>query len=413
MTISISTTTLSNFFQPNVTDPSLSLQTIKKAKGNINQIVNLLHENKETCLELFRKAIEERDSIAQIELSQAYCEMEWRENESKNSIPTQNKNFDPFFYYPREFGLFTKTYRAAMQCNPDYKLENQIAEETFRDAATQGYLPAFLELTHARWGNHTKSYGFATQLQPFVNQGNKVIDYHFGMALKHGSEPGTKLFYEGLYWIHKSDGIPVQFPQENEKFDDFSFRYRKKSIYSYDTHHNFVYAVEGSPILAPSREKWEAFIKEKVETAEIAPKESYLFPYNEKQLLTIVKNIGAVSSKTPRKQSVNETEPHINPVNSNGFKGLSTQQEIAKDKYVPIHCLSLYNGGENIGTISVQKTTSTSSKYPFEIYETITNQKIQPIIDLMENVMIRTGSPSSAAAWLGYLKDREYLSRPR
>lgn len=117
-----------------------------------------------------------------------------------------------------------------------------------------------------------------------------MIDYYFGRALKHGSEPGSNLFYEGLYWMYKSDGIRVQFPEEKERFEDFSWRYRTKCIYSYYEQDGFVYANEGSPILAPSREKWQAFVKDKLKTAEIAKSDSYQFPYNEKKLLTLVEN---------------------------------------------------------------------------------------------------------------------------
>lgn len=397
MRFSISSTIPSpQFFQPNITERSINLHTIEKANGNINQIVSLINENKETCLALFREALEQENSIAQIQLSQAYCEINWRENEPKDSVSTQNENFDPFFYYPREFDLFIKTYRAAMRREPDYETEKQIAEQTFWEAADQGYLPAFLEFTDKMWGNETKSYGFALQLRPFVNQGNKVIDYHFGMALKHGSEPGTKLFYEGLHWIHKSDGIPVQFPEENESFENFSSRFCEKSRYSYYSHDGFIYANEGSPILAPSREKWEAFIKEKIETAEIAPKESYAFPYNAKKLLPLVRDIGTGNCKQ--------------------FEVSPTGQELVNDyetkvRGFSIHSLSLYDGNEKIGTISVRKNTSTDNKYPFEIYKTVTNQRLQPVIDLIENVMIRTGSTCSAESWVRYLKEREYFSR--
>lgn len=402
MTLSISNTTLSSqFFYPNITYPSVNLQTIKNAKGNINQITTLLNENKESCLELFRKAVQDEDSIAQIQLSQAYFEIQWREEERKNSVPIESKNFDPFFYYPRNFKLLTKTYRDAMQCKPDYQAEKKFVEKTFSNAANQGYLPAILEFTYKIWGNNTKSYGFAVQLQPFVNKGDKVIDYYFGQALKHGSKPGSKSFYEGLYWMYKSDSIPVKYPEKNESFYKFTngyYRSREGRMYSYYGHDGFIYANEGSTILAPSKEEWEIFVKEKIETAEIAPQKSYEFEYDEKKILSLLtKNIGTVSSER--------------------FEESPTGQEMANDyeRKIPgswIQSLSLYDGGTEIGTISVRKSTSEDNKYPFEIHKTIESQpKIQPIIDLIENVMIRTGSPCSAGSWLGHLKDKQHFSQ--
>lgn len=399
MTLAISNTTISQqLFQPNLKAPSVSLQTIKNAKGDINQIIMLLNENKEVCLELFRKAIKEKDSISQIELSQAYFGIKCKEEESKNFPSTQYEDLDAFCYCPRDFYFFTATYCEAMKSEYNYKLDNQIAENAFRDAASREYLPAFLELTCKIWENHTKSYGFAIQLRPFIGKGNKVIDYYFGRALKHGSNPGSKLFYEGLYWMHKSDGIPVQYPQKNESFDQFTHRYYRSSegrMYSYYRHDDFIYANEGSAILAPSREKWEAFLKEKIETAEIAPKESYSFEYDEKKLLSLLKNnIGTVSCER--------------------FQASSTGQEMANDydRKIPgfwIYSLSLYDGSKKIGTISVRKNTSTDNKYPFEIYKQIKNEKVQPIIDFLENIMVRTGSPSSADCWLNHLKDKQYF----
>lgn len=402
MTLSISNTTRSpQFFYPNITYPSVSLQTIKNAKGNVNQITKLFNENKESCLELFRKAIQDEDSIAQIQLSQAYFEIQWREEETKNSVPIQSKKFDPFFYYPRNFELLTKTYRDAMQCEPDYKAEKRFAEKTFSNASSKGYLPAILEFTYKIWGNNTKSYGFAVQLQPFVNKGDKVIDYYFGRALRHGSTPGSKSFYEGLYWMYKSDRILVQYPEKNESFDDLTDRYYRSSegrMYSYYGHDGFIYANEGSTILVPSKEEWEIFVKEKIETAEIASQKSYQFEYDEKKILSLLtKNIGTA--------------------NCEYFEKFSTGQEIVNDdeRKIPdswIHSLFLYDGGTEIGTISVRKSTTKDNKYPFEIHKTIENQqKIQPIIDLIENVMIRTGSPCSAKSWLNHLKDKRYFSQ--
>lgn len=399
MTLAISNTTISpQLFQPNVNGPSVSLQTIKNAGDDINQIRKLLKENKEICLELFRKAIKEGDSISQIQLSQAYFGIKYREEESKNFSPTQNEDLDAFCYYPKDFYLFTSTYREAMKSEYNYKMDNEIAEKTFRDAANKGYLPAFLERTDKIWENHTKSYGFAVQLQPFVGKGDKVIDYYFGRALKHGSKPGSKLFYEGMYWMYQSDGIPVQYPQKNESFDEFTYRYyrsREGRGYSYYKHDGFVYANEDSVILVPSREKWEAFVKEKLENVEIAPEESYLFKYDEKKILSLLtKNIGTA--------------------NSERFEASSTGQETANDygRKIPgswIHSLLLYDGSTKIGTISVRKNTLADNKHPFEIYKSIKNEKMQPIIDFIENVMIRTGSPCSASSWLRHIKDKQYF----
>lgn len=248
-------------------------------------------------------------------------------------------------------------------------------------------------------GNNTKSYGFAVQLQPFVNKGDKVVDYYFGRALKHGSNPGSKSFYEGLYWMYTSDSIPVLYPK-NESFDELYNHYisTEGRMYSYYKHDSFIYANEGSTILVPSKEQWEIFVKEKIETAEIAPQKSYEFEYDEKEILSLLtKNIGTANCEYFEKDSIGQEIANDYETKINGFW---------------IHSLSLYNGGTKIGTISARKSTSTNEEYPFQIHETIKNeQKIQPIIDLIENVMIRTGSTSSAASWLNHLKDKQYFSQ--
>ncbi len=255
-------------------------------------------------------------------------------------------------------------------------------QETFQEAASRGYLPAFLELKYKEWKWHTNSYGFAVQLQPFVGKGDRQLDYQFGQALKNGSQIGSELYYEGMYWMHQSCGIPVKYPRASESFKDFTTRYvqHEDSMSSYYDHDG-IFHVGSSVILAPSREVWEAFVKEKLENVRFAPAESYSFRYDAAQIRALLNNhkIGALHTS-----SFVESATEGRDVKS--FRGGTVRG-------FHIDSLAISQDHKRIGQISVQENT-------FKIHQRFADPTIQPIIDFIENVMIRTGSAYSALSWL-------------
>jgi|GEM_PF-3799752 len=253
-------------FQPAMGVAAVSLEATRHARGDINEIRMLLKGSIETCNNLFKQAVEEGDVVSQIELSHAIFGMKWGKDDSKDFSSLSVRDLEAFSYYPREFVLFNLAYDQAMGVESDWRTSDARSKETFRAAASRGYLPAFLELKCKEWKWHTSSYAFAVELRPFVGKGDRKLDYYFGQALKNGSQIGSELYYEGMYWMNQSCGIPVKYPREDESFNDFTSRYiQVKELGStYYNQDGFMHLRRSSVVLAPSREAWEAFVKEKL-----------------------------------------------------------------------------------------------------------------------------------------------------
>lgn len=371
-------------FQPAVGVATVSLEAIRQARGDINEIRMLLKGSVETCLNLFKQALEEGDVISQIQLSHALFGMKWGKDDSRDFSSLSARDLETFSYYPREFALFNSAYDQAMRVESGWSIRVARGEKTFRSAASLGYLPAFLELKCKEWIPHTYSYGFAVELRPFVGKGDRQLDYCFGQALKQGSQVGSKLYYEGMYWMNQSCGIPVKYPREHESFKDFTTRYvrHEDRVSTYYDHDGLFHV--GSSVLAPSREVWEAFVKEKLGDVTFAPVESYSFRYDAAQILSLLnehKIDAVVTSSFVESATEGRDIKSFTGTTFHGFR---------------IDSLSLFQNHERIGEISVQENT-------FKIYQTFENPTIKPIIDFIENVMIRTGSASSAHSWLRQL----------
>lgn len=375
-------------FQPAIGMTAVSLEAIRHARGDINEIRMLLKGSVETCNNLFKQAVEKGDVVAQVQLSHALFGMKWGKDDSKDFSSLSARDLEAFSYYPREFALFNSAYDQAMGVKSDWRTHDARGKETFRTAASRDYLPAFLELKCKEWNLHRSSYGFAVQLRPFVGKGDRPLDYHFGQALKNGSQVGSELYYEGMYWMNQSCGIPVKYPREHESFNDFTSRYvRYEDAMSTYYEHDGLFHVGSSVVLAPSREVWEGFVKEKLENVRFAPMESYSFRYDAAQILALLDEhkIGAVhtSSFVESATEGRDVESFIKGT-VHGFR---------------IDSLSIYQDHKSIGEISVQENT-------FKIHQTFENPTIKPIIDFIENVMIRTGSAGSAHAWLKQMGGR-------
>jgi len=375
-------------FQPDMNVAAVSLETIRHSRGDISEIRMLLKGSVETCNNLFKQAVEEGDVVAQIQLSHALFGMKWGKDDSKDFSSLSARDLETFSYYPREFALFNSAYDQAMGVEFDGGAHDARGKDTFRAAASRGYLPALLELKCREWKRRTSSYGFAVELRPFVGKGDRQLDYHFGQALKNGSQIGSELYYEGMYWMNQSCGIPVKYPREHESFEDFTRRYIRfkdcgSTFYDFDGFRH----VGGSVVLAPSEEAWEAFVKEKLGNVRFASLESYSFKYDAAQILSLLDEykIGAVGGS-----SFVESATEGRDVES--FRGGTVHG-------FRIDSLSIYQNHERIGEISVQENT-------FKIHQTFENPTIQPIIDFIENVMIRTGSGGSAHSWLKQMGGR-------
>lgn len=350
----------------------VKLGDIKDAKGDINQLRMLLKGNNELCYRLFKEALEVGDVISQIQLSQASYGIIWgNDGERDFSLLTSN-DLEDFDYYPRNFDLFNFVYRKATGHDPEFIELDKKAFKVFSEAAELGYLPAILELNYRAWHLSSDSYGFAVQLKPFVDKGDKRIDYYFGRALKNGSQYGSERFYEGMYWMEKSCGIPVKFPANDQSFGDFkSYYVRSKDVFNMYFDYDGFRHMGSSVILAPSKEAWDNFKQQFLKDVKIAPAEYYEVTFDEEQLQSLAKDykIGSVESSSYGDKEL----------------GFNTDE------------LSIYKNGQRIGSLILRLDTN-------RIHQTFKDPEIQPLIDFLEVVLEKSGTVHSAGAWLRHLE---------
>lgn len=393
----INIVTTSGNFTPVDFQPKDLKSKIINAK-DINEIRILLRGNEEVCEELFRSAVKEGDAVTQIQLSRAYLGMQLGEDKEKNFSSLSLKDLKVFSYYRDSLGgfpIFNLLFDKAMGTESNGKTCYSRGLETFKVAAARGYLPARFALLCDEWPMYRRrNYGFAVHLRPFVGKGCRELDYAFGEALKDGCVIGSKPFYEGLHWMYKSGLLRVRFPDADESFDSMKRWHLATNSSALIEDYDGLRFVD-SLILAPSQEAWETFVKEKLGHIECAPIESYLFKYDSKQIKDLIKKYDLSFSST------------------NSFVGSSGENEIVDmddmdeetDGFI-INIIEISQKLETIGRISVQKDS-------FKIYETIHHPDIKPIVDFIENVMVRTGSASSVKEWLDCIKNSDEFTRFR
>jgi hypothetical protein len=364
-----------------------TLEKIRQAKGNINAIRFVLKGDLEVCKNLFKKALEEDDIVLQIQLSHAFFGIKWGHDDAKDFSCLTVDSLETFSYYPRDFELFTTVYNIVLGNNSDPREQRIFGYETFRLAAKQGYLPAFLEHTCAIWRLNTNNYGFAAKLRPFVGKGDKHLDYYFGKALKNGSSIGSELFYEGMHWINQSRGTKVIYPPIGVSFELFALHYPhsevlpNKKYYEQDELRH----VGETDVLAPSEEAWKMFVRDKLDRVKIASKESYVHDFNPAQIRSLVNMYDVTLKRTSSFVKSSNAGYEIQDSNGNKLHGFY------------IDSLIVYQGGEEMGAISVREDT-------LVIYHSFKNHKLQPVIQFLENVMKRSGSAYSAMAWLEHIR---------
>lgn len=340
----------------------LALEAIRLCRGNINEIRMLFKGNIEECIRLFKDAVKEKDVILQIELSYALYGMREGKDNAKDFSAMVVGDLETFTYSFKGFELFISAYDQAMEVISNFYEAQDRAAETFRLAANRDYLPAVLEHLYALWDNkyetgyfvdHRETFGFAVQLRPFINRGNRDFDLLFGTALKKGCKIGSKLYYEGLYWLAHHNGIHLQFPEKGQTFEELQLLYKEGPCQS-DYYEIDGFAFVDSMILAPSREAWEAFVKEKLGSISIAPVESYLFDYDAGKIHALLK--GKVITSTPDADTV-------------------ILSSLEDDK--PIVELSAIN---------------------VKIHQSC--EHLKPVMDFIKNVLSRGGTSQSVRAWL-------------
>ncbi|MEN9343623.1 MAG: hypothetical protein RLZZ453_410 [Chlamydiota bacterium] len=355
----------------------VTLEQISNTCGNINKMRMLLQGNLTTLKNLLEAAEKKGDAIVRIQLSHAFLGMKWGNDSLKNFSILKVEDLEEFDYYPGKGNYF----------NSEVESQNMNWRQTFITAAKLGYLPAVLELKYNEWPEDSyATYGFAVALQSFVGKGNKMLDYYFGLALKNGSQIGSPLYYEGMRWMHQSHGICVKYPENNQPFEEFIRGYQSPDYMNCDHRLDGLYHLGKKVILAPSKIVWETFVREKLANVQCAPPESHCVKYDGKEICRLLnENTIAFNRMHAFVDSTTEGTDFECPGGQirHGFWIVS---------------FVVYENRREIGRISVQHNN-------LKIHETFKNTRLQPVINFIENVMTRTGSPKSTVFWLNHIKD--------
>jgi hypothetical protein len=330
--------------------PLVKLEHIRQANGDINAVRMLFKGDEKACLELFSEAVKEGDVITQIQLSHVLFYMRSRKDSDRDFYRLEATDLEESRYHPSEFEHYNQAYDEAVEKEPQLKLRYTRAYEVFRQAAGLGFLPAVLEFLCEKRKWETETYGFAVELRRYVGQGDKTLDYYFGQALKSGCRVGTDLYYEGIYWMHRSLGFSVFYPAQDQTFDELKHRFTLSERFSSSYHDHDGLRVGRNWFLAPTKEVWETFVKEKLDTVTISPIDTYMFNSKEIEGLLEKYNVTLHHKKSHEKETI-ELRENI----------------------------------EIVGAISIRLEDC-------QLVRTFTHPKLQPIIDYVENILSRTGS---------------------
>lgn len=329
--------------------PLVNLEQIRQANGDINAMRMLLKGDEKACLDLFSEAVKEGDVIIQIQLSHVLFYMRSRKDSDRDFSRLEATDLEVLLYHPSEFEHYNQAYDEAVEKETQQNLRYTRAYEVFRQAAGLSFLPAVLEFLCVERKYETETYGFAVALRRYVGQGDKKLDYYFGQALKSGCRVGTELYYEGIYWMQHSLGFSVFYPAQDQTFDDFKHRFTQSMRYSSYHDHDGIRAWR-NVFLAPTKEVWETFVKEKLDTVTISPIDSYMF--NSKEIECLL-------------EKYNVTLHH--------------------KKAHEMETIELRENIEIVGAISIRLEGC-------QLVRTFKHSKLQPIIDYVENILTRTGS---------------------
>lgn len=309
--------------------------------------------------------------------------MTWGKDSEKNN---DSWEFEKFDYCPhKEFSFFRMVYDKAMG-QLDSEESKVMAFKAFRQAAKLGDLSVILALKFNEWTYHRycnlDNFGLAVELRPYVDKGNKLLDYYFGRALINGSRYHSKSYFEGLFWIEKSCGISVLYPKENQPFELFVRNYMRyeEGRYGHSSceHDGLVnvslYNKGGFLVLARSKEAWEDFKKKKLTNVETAPLSSYLYTFDEEQIRFQIKNFNI---KFDYENSL--------------VKGLVEKEYI-------IETLHIFSDVIELGNISIRPDNN-------EICQSFTNQEIPELIRTIEE-MLKVAHVGEVNSWLAHIANK-------
>ncbi len=257
-----------------------------------------LKGDKEKCIELFQQALKEGKAVAQIYLSNTHTTMGWAQDHKKDfSEGIEKEQLKSYNFAPLAMELLENMHKKAdPRLHKDWKKMKKAAHRTVDQAEKTGNLYAkLLQILEKKskcpplW-----HFGLACKLKPLIEKAQfPELLFCFGASLFKSAHYNSQFELEGLKYKEKSGLLDLKFFEDKKKHIFYDFNDYCTSYTRYKNFHDKygICFVGDNTILVPSREDWEKFKKEKLETVQPSPDSLFdLFEkHNMDQIYNLVK----------------------------------------------------------------------------------------------------------------------------
>ncbi len=341
-----------------------------------------LQGDQEKCIELFQQALKENNAVAQLYLSNTHTTMGWSKDHEKDfSKGIKEEQLESYNIAPNAMKLLEWMHEEAdPRLHKDWKKMEKAAHRTVDQAEETGNLYAkLLKILESNPHNLFWNFQMACKLKPLIDQAQfPELLSSFGNFLFYSGIENLQFKLEGIKYKEKSGFLNIEFfedtknkPFSEKNFQDYCGGYVKhKELSTQYTGHGIQF-VGGNTILAPSREHWEKFKKETLETVQSSP--AQLFDLFEKHDMNKIYNL---------------IQKYKLSLLYCSFYCCSTKRNLP--------CLNIYyEESEKVKTFAEIKLTDTESKNTIVNIQLSSQEKIieeiGPVISFLRDAVSRCG----------------------
>ncbi len=346
-------------------------------------------ENK--CLELFQQALKENNAVAQIYLANTYTTMRWSKDHEKDfSKDLQEEQLESYNFTRNVIDRLKAAYRKSDPHYSSYewiKME-KMAHQTVDQAKKAGNLYAnlvqILENTWSPW-----HFGLTCKLKPLIEKAQfPELLFSFGASLFSSGYYNQQFELEGLKYMEKSGFLNLKFFEDKKThfshdFNDYCEKHTERWHNFYDKYG--MRLIGYKTILVPSKEHWQKFKEEKLETVQSSPNQ--LFDLFEKHDMDQIYNL------------IKKYKLHFSRDKYNRLPYLDIKSDVVKELDGEVKLT-------NIGEIKLTDIKSKSTSVSTQLHP---QQKIikelDPVINFLKDALSRC---EDIHAVVGIMEDLEY-----
>jgi len=191
--------------------------------------------DKNKYIAMFKKAVEEKNAVLQVALTNAYAASMWDHDAGKDFSVFDQKNYKNFIFSLRGYSRYISLYREAFgKSAPNLIERERIGEKIYKQAAAEGFVPAMLAkvMTDGSRAEHTDSYEHVHKrnleiLSKLAASKNPEAMLLYGKMLFWDKGRNPKERFNGLKLMHASGFLQVKYPKTNETCDSVAERFKR------------------------------------------------------------------------------------------------------------------------------------------------------------------------------------------